>query len=115
MPKRKWSGWSLSVQVSVPDDGTQAETRQERAKRLHQHHRAVAAAGTADRHREVGLPFTFVERQQELEQAFETREQLPALRERHHELLHRRVAAVQGAQALHEMRVREEADVEDQV
>src|SRR5690349_22028463 len=96
MPSRKWSRSSLTIQVPVPDDRTQAETRQEGAQRLHQHHRAVTAAGAADRHREVGLALALVERKEELHEPLQPRPQLAALRERHHELLHRRMAAGEG-------------------
>src|SRR5258706_6820650 len=115
MPKRKWSGASLTIQVPVPDDRTQAETGQEGAEGFHEHHRPMPPARAAHGDREVGLPFALVERQEELEQSLEPGEELAALRERHHVLLDRAVAPVQGAQLLDEARGGEEPDSENEI
>src|SRR3990172_3023086 len=113
-PKRKRRA-SLTVDVPVPHHGRQARALEGAPKQLHEGHRAVAASGAPESDRQVGLALPAVERQEEAQQILDLRQQLAAFLEGRHELLHRGVAAVEALEGVHEVRIRQEADVEDEV
>src|SRR5690349_21481082 len=113
-PKRKRTR-SLTINVPVPHHGRQARALEGAPEHLHQRHRAMAAAGAAQGHGEVRLALPLVEGEEEAQEVLDLGEQRPALLEGHHELLHRGVAAVEALEAVHEVRVGQEAHVEDEV
>src|SRR5262244_1856125 len=110
-----WRTRSLTIDVTVPHHGRQARALEGSPEQLHQRHRAMAAAGAAHGHGEVGLALPMVQGEEEAKEVLDLGEEGPALLERHHELLHRGVAAVQALEAVHEVRVGQEAHVEDEV
>src|SRR5262249_14425067 len=114
MPSRNASR-SLTIEVPVPHERGISESLEVRAERFDERDGPVAGAGAADRDRQVRLAFPLVERKQEAHEVLEPGHELAALVVRQHELRGRRVASVQRAQALHEMRVRQESHVEHEV
>ena len=99
----------------MSDGGREPLGLEERAELFDEDHRPVPPSGAAQRDGEVRLALALVERQEEGEQVFEPVHELAALRVFQDEFPHRRVATVEGAEGVHEVGVREEADVEDQV
>src|SRR5947208_1279526 len=105
----------LFLQIAVDDVRRVTELVEEPSELFCQRHRAMAAPGAADRDRQIGLALALVAREQELEKALEVLEELSALRIVEDELSHARVAPVEGSEPRDEVRVRQEAHVEDQV
>ncbi len=105
-----------TVDVPVADRcGLGAEPDEDLAERLGDRDAAVPTAGAADRDREVRLPFALVRRERELEQPAQLLEERLRVGLAEHVVAHGRVAAVERAQLLDPVRVREEAAVEDEV
>src|SRR5215467_13222494 len=113
-PRRKRTR-SLTIDVPVPHHGRQARALEGAPEQLHERHRAMAAPGAAEGHGEVCLALPLVEGEKESQEVLDLGEQRPALLEGHHELLHSRVAPIQALEAVHEVRVGQEANVEDEV
>src|SRR5207244_5616640 len=76
---------------------------------------AVAAAGAADRDGEIALSFRAILRNQESEHRFEAREEFLCLRSLEDPLRHARIGSGMRLEALDEIGIRQEANVEDQV
>src|SRR5262249_1354615 len=110
MPRRKRTR-SLTIDVPGPHHGRQARAHGGAAEQLHQRHRAVAAPGAAQGHGEVRLALALVEGEKEAQEVLDLGEERPALLEGHHELLHGCVAPIQALEAVHEVRVGQEAHV----
>src|SRR5262245_14499392 len=113
-PKRKRVG-SLTVDVPVPHVGRAARGFEGALEALHERDGAVTPAGAAQGHGQVRLALPLVEREEEPEEILDLAEQRAAVLERHHELVHGRIAAVETLEAVDEVRVREEAHVEHEV
>src|SRR5262249_21385931 len=113
-PKRKRTR-SLTIDVPVPHHGRQTRALEGAPEQLHQRHRAMAAPGAAQGYGEVRLALALVEGEKETQEVLDLSEERPALLEGHHELLHGRVAAIQALEAVDEVRVGQEAHVEDEV
>src|SRR5438093_2611979 len=105
----------LPIEIAMQDRRREAALLEERAQLFDEGDRAVPAAGAADRHGQVRLALSLVARQQELEQLAQASQELLAFLPREDELPHPRIAPVERAEALDEVRVREESDGEDQV
>src|SRR5947207_13487170 len=106
---------SLTIDVSMDDRGRVPEGFEELAKLFDEGHGAVAPAGASDGHGQVRLALTLVERQQEAQQVAQPGEQLPCLVVAKHELTHLLVPPVERTEPVHEVRVRQEPHVEDEV
>src|SRR5580704_3267628 len=80
-----------------------------------EHDGAVAAAGATEGDRQVALPFADIVGHQVDEQALDALEEFAGLRERTDVFANLRVLASETAQARHEMRIGQEAHVENQI
>src|SRR5205085_2450719 len=80
-----------------------------------EHHRAVFAAGTSERHRQIALALFNVVRHQECQQSFHTSQKFSGLRKGTDESAHFSRASREFSQARNEMRIRQESYIEDQV
>src|SRR5215467_12347470 len=106
---------SLTIDVPVPHHGRQARALEGAPEQLHQRHRAMAAPGAAQGHGEVRLALPLVEGEKEAQEILDLGEERSAILEGHHELLHGRVASIQALEAVDEVRVGQEANVEDEI
>jgi hypothetical protein len=102
------TGWWLHV-------GDEPKALDEAPELLGDRHRAVAPARAADRDREIRLALALIGRHQEFEEAFEPLQQLVTLGVLHDEVAHARITPVERSQLVDEVRVGEEADVEDEI
>src|SRR6266850_1711385 len=75
----------------------------------------MAASGAPQGDGEVGLALPAIERKEKAQQVLDLGQERAALLEGHHKLFHGGVAAVEALEAVHEVRVRQEANVENEV
>src|SRR5512138_3104947 len=96
---------SLPLNVPVAHGDVVAGGAQLLRQLVHEYHRAVAAAGTADGDREIRLPLVHVERKGKLEQLAHALQEAAALLRGQHVRHDGRRGAGQRPQRVHEVRV----------
>ncbi len=85
------------------------------SNRIRDENRAVAPAGATNGNGDVGLPFLLVLRNEEVEEALQSAEELAGLRLVVHELDDSRILSCQGLQVRYEVRIRQETNVEHEI
>src|SRR5262249_13796686 len=105
----------LALEVSMDHGRREARLRREAPQFLRHDHRAMTPPRAPDGDGEVGLALALVPREQEFQEGLEPRQKSGGVLLLDDEIAHAPVSSIQGAKLLDEMRVGQEAHVEDEI